>query len=190
MSPPRKRPRLASPVRQGPKRNSGHSPTNSTDRDPPHPTPSPLAGQISLRSQGVKPIPSFDRTFFSLPRKRRRYNDDVFLEPYKPAALHLAGGQRKGLREPLDWRRNYGQHVREAPKSRFPLSHVTPLPAETRRVAAFIRDTPPDDIVRLWDAQLSALDDLVKGCKLAQSKWDACIPEKLPQHRASSRPLP
>ena len=43
-------------------------------------------------SQGAKPIPSLGRTFFSLPRKRRRYNEDVFLEPYKPAALYLAGG--------------------------------------------------------------------------------------------------
>ena len=54
-----------------------------------------------------------------------------------------------------------------------------PLPAETREAAAFIRDTSPGAIIKLWDAHLTALDDLAQGCKLAQSKWDACIPEEI-----------
>ena len=56
---------------------------------------------------------------------------------------------------------------------------MTPLPAEAREVAALIRDTPPDTIIRLRDIQLSALEGLAQGCKLAQSKRDACIPEEI-----------
>ena len=61
-----------------------------------------------------------------------------------------------------------------------PLSNVAALPAESREAASFIRDTPPDAIVGLWGSQLSALEGLVQGCKLAQSKWDACIPNEIP----------
>ena len=56
---------------------------------------------------------------------------------------------------------------------------MTPLPAETREAAAYIRDTPPETIIKARDAQLTALDELAYGCKMAESKWDACIPEDI-----------
>ena len=114
-----------------------------------------------------------------MPRKRRRYNDDVDLVPYKPDRLHYSGPQREGIREPLGSCRNYDRHAREALEGRFPLPHVTPLPAKKRDDAAYVRDNPPGAIIKLWDAQLSALDELARGCRLAQSKRNACIPEEI-----------
>ena len=58
--------------------------------------------------------------------------------------------------------------------------HTCPLPAETWAAAAYIRDTPPATIIKVWEAQPAALDELAHGCKLAQSKWNACIPEEIP----------
>ena len=130
--------RRESPARQELKPNSKLPQLNWPKPDTPQATSTPTPG----RSQGAKPIPSFGRSVFSLPRKRRRYNDDVHLGSYKPDVLHFAGGQRKGIREPLDECRDYEHHVREASKQRFPLSHVAPLPAETRDASVCIRDTP------------------------------------------------
>ena len=180
----KKLPRLISPAIQGGGPNSKPSQLNFPARENPPlnsrlETHTPLTRQISPRIQGVKPIPTFGGTFFALPRKRRRYNDDVYMDPYKPDVLHFAGGQRKGIHEPPDKCVDYECHVREALKERFPLSHATPLPAETRDTAAFIRDTSHGSIIKLRGSQLTALDDLAHGFNLVQSKWGACIPDEI-----------
>ena len=55
-----------------------------------------------LENQLVETIHHFVRAVFSLPLKRRHYNDDIRLEPYRPALPRFAGGQRKGIHDPLD----------------------------------------------------------------------------------------
>ena len=71
--------------------------------------------------------------------------------------------------------------MKAALRERFPLSISTPLPSFLRDNAIFCRDTPADELLAVWEAQLSKVSDLVDSCSLAQSKWDACIlPEILP----------
>ena len=166
---------MASPARQEHKSNSKLPHQNFPVRE--NPPPWEAATRLLLRwlerqipefpFKAPKPIPACDRTFFSRPRKRLRYNDDVYMGPYKPDVLHFAGGRREGIHEPMGDCRNCEHHVRDALKERFPLSHVTPLPAETRESAAFIRDNPPGAIIKVWDAHPSALDELAQGCKVA-----------------------
>ena len=181
-----KRPRLASPYGQARKSSKVPHLTLPVGENPPlesrYPTPTQLAKHPSHRIpiQGVKPIPTFGRKFCSMTRKRRRYNDDVYPGPYKPAVLHFPDSRRKGIRESMGSCRNYEHQAPEALQGRFPLSHLTPLPTETREAAAYIRDTSPDAILKVWDAQLTALDELAHGCKLAPSTWNACIPEEIP----------
>ena len=109
----------------------------------------------------------------SLPLKRRHYNDDIHLVPYKPEILHLVGGQRKGNHELLDRGVDWEHHVFCAMQEDSPLSLETPLPSETIRAIEFTRSTPDGQIRRSWDVQLRAAEDLVRSCAPAQAKWNA-----------------
>ena len=132
-----------------------------------------------LQNQLIGTIRPFVRTAFSLPLKRRRYNDDIQLDPYRPALLHFAGGQRKGTHEPLGRCLDRKHHVWRALQEDFPLSLETPLPSETIRAIEFTRSTPDVQIMRIWDVQLRAAEDLVRSCAPAQTKWNACVPESI-----------
>ena len=123
-----------------------------------------------MQNQLVATIRPFIRAAFSLPLKRRHYDDDVHLEPYRPAILHLAGGQRKGIREPLDRCVDRDHHVCCAMQEDFPLSLETPLPSETIRAIDFVRSTPDGQIRRIRDVQLRPSGELVRTCALAQTK--------------------
>ena len=132
-----------------------------------------------LQNQFVETIRPFIRTDFSLPLKRRHYKDDIHLEPYKPAILHLAGGKRKGIHEPLGRCVGREHQVCCAMKEVSPLSLETPLPSETIRAIEFIRSTPDDQIREIWGFQPRSAGDLVRSCASAQAKWNACIPESI-----------
>ena len=132
-----------------------------------------------MQNQLVATIRPFIRAAFSLPLKRRHYDDDVHLEPYRPAILHLAGGQRKGIREPLDRCVDRKHHVCCSLQEDSTLSLETPMPSETIRAIEFTRSTPDDQIRRIWDVQLRAAEDLVRSCAPAQAKWNARIPESI-----------
>ena len=127
----------------------------------------------------LEPIPSFTHERFPLPLKRHSYNDDIYLEPYQPALLHLSGGQRKGIHEPLDRCSSREHHVSCALGEVFPLSSETPLPPETIRAIEFIRSSSDEEVRGTWASQLRAVVELVKLSTPEQCRWNANIPESI-----------
>ena len=117
----------------------------------------------------------FDRKLLTLPRQASSFNDDVYIEAYRPAILTNAGRQQKRIHELLDSCRSFDEHIRCALKETFPFSISTPLPQDTSAAAYFARDMPADKLVLIWDAQLSSLEQRVANCSLAQQKWDETI---------------
>ena len=117
--------------------------------------------------------------FFAMPRKRRRYNDDVAIDHYKPDVIRFAGVRRSGTHETLSGFRDYEDRVRQALNGRFPLSHVAPLPPGTRGAAVFVRDAHEDTIAKVRGAHLAGLEKLAHDITLAQSEWNACIPAEI-----------
>ena len=82
---------------------------------------------------GVDPIPPFGGRFFSLPRKSRRCNDDVFLDHYKRDVPRFPGLHRKGIHEPLGGCRDYAGRVRQDLKWGFPYSKYPPAVGDEGR---------------------------------------------------------
>ena len=113
---------------------------------------------------------------FPFPLKRHTYNDDIRLEPYQPALLHLSGGQRKGIHEPLYRCTSREHHVCCAVEGDFPLSSETPLPSEAIRAIEFVRSSPDEEILGTWASQLRAAVGLVKSRTPDQNRWNAIIP--------------
>ena len=112
-------------------------------------------------------IAAFDRKAFALPVQRRSYKDDIVGGAFQPAALMVSGRQSKGIHERLGRRRSCTGHVAASLKEPFHFAPTTPLPSAIRRAAEFSRDTPPDQLLRFWDAQLSSLSSLVGECRAA-----------------------
>ena len=113
-----------------------------------------------LQNQCAETIRPLIRAEFPLPLKRRRYKDDIRLEPCKPAILHLAGGQRKGVREPRDRCFDREHHVCCALKGNLPLSVETPMPSEAIRAIEFTRSTPGDKVWRFGMFSCAQLKNL------------------------------
>ena len=62
------------------------------------------------------------------------------------------------------------------PEGRFPTVVGNPLPSETIRAIEFIRSSSDDQIMKIWDSQLRASEELVRSCTSAQNRWNSCIP--------------
>ena len=82
-------------------------------------------------------IPIFGRANFTLPVRRRSYNDDIRSEAYRPADLTYAGQQRNGIRERLYSRHTFAEHILEALEESFPFASETHLPYGAIRTAIF-----------------------------------------------------
>ena len=120
--------------------------------------------------------PSFRYDFLlSLPLKRRRYNDDMLLETYRPALLHFAGGQRKEIREPLDFCVDMKHRVwctlEEDSHCRWRLPSVGNDTCYRFR-PLYSGWSNPNDL----GCQLRPAEELVRTCELSHTRWNACIP--------------
>ena len=91
------------------------------------------------------------------------------------APLVSAGQTRGGIHELLDDCSSFSEHIRKARRGTFPLSAETPPPKDTRTASLFLRDTPPAEISRFWDNQLSRLERLIGDYANDQLKWNKCI---------------
>ena len=132
-----------------------------------------------LVSRGQLPYPALADLPSPCRLEGAPYNDYIRLEAYRPPDLTYVGKQRRGIHEPLGGRRSFAEHIRAALGESFPFASETPFPKETVRDAIFSRGIPPGQLVPFWDAQLSALSALVGSCKLAQSRWGACVPSEI-----------
>ena len=130
----------------------------------------------SLGSPPVETIRPFIRSAFPLPLKRRHYNEDIHMDPYRAAVLHLTGGHRKGIREPLGSCVDRRHHLWCALKEDSPLSLETALPSDTIRAMEFIRSSPGGQICKIRGVQLRAAEEVVRTCASAPTRWNVRIP--------------
>ena len=103
------------------------------------------------------------------------FNDDVKLDAYLPTHQTLAGGKRKGIREPPDGCVHFEEHIRRALRRDILSASKTSIPAETLAASSCMRDMPADRLVPFWGARVDSLEQLISNCPLAQSKWGSCI---------------
>ena len=129
--------------------------------------------------------PAFGRIDFHRPRPRRRFNDDVSIEAYRPAALILAGKQRLlgGCSSPDD-------RIRCALKDPFPLSAATPLPRELGGSSLISREMQHGRLVRIWGALISSMGSPAPKCSLAQQNGVRELRLGFCQMQENSAPYP
>ena len=136
---------------------------------------------------GVKPIPSFGANYSSIPSKRRRYDDAVFQDHYRPDVLQFSGSCRRGIRDPMGGSRDFVRHVRQDLNGRIPISHVSPLHSETMGADVFVSGPNPDALTMMWGGQVADLERRAHECTLAQPKRGECIPAEISAADGNSR---
>ena len=90
--------------------------------------------------------------------------------------MTYAGKQRKGARENFESCTSTQDHVCRSLNGRFPSAAPIPMPEYIRKAAVFIRDFPPEALMKFWDSQLLRLEQLVEDSKRVQQKWNDIIP--------------
>ena len=86
--------------------------------------------------------------------------DDLVIEPYEAARRSFLGCQRKGVADPLPNAKSYGEHLRDALASPFPLAVATPLPKDFDSALRWISSAPESEIFAHWDCQIAQLKSL------------------------------
>ena len=112
---------------------------------------------------------------FSRPVTAIQTNDNVRIESCEASPFLFADKLRKDIHEAFDGRKDLGEHVSSAMKERFPLSQDTPLPAETKRAADFVRKCRPMDVANFWGEQLGRLSRLNAELPTHQAQWGGII---------------
>ena len=108
-----------------------------------------------------------------------RFNNDLVLDHYAPAARSYSGAQRKGIHEPFPDAASYMEHIHEALQAPFPLAEQPPLPADLLTALHFHRDNSRETIMEFQRSQLKQLRVIASECSDDTDRWYRFSPEEL-----------
>ena len=125
------------------------------------------------------PVFPFGRTRIPEAVKPASYNDDLYMESFRPTRAIWPGEQRNGIPFNIPDATSHSGHVRKALGKPFRLSNPAPLPADLSDAVRYIRDTPDISILNTWPVQLQAVKNLATAAQTAQLLWEAASRPKL-----------
>ena len=124
-------------------------------------------------------IPKFDPNLVPDVRVRVDYNDDLYLGSFEKSNKIWADTQKQGVTPEITGRPSYPDRVTQALTAEFPLTKEIPTPPEIITLAEWISSNPQGAILSFWNAQYTAIQQLVRDAAPTQAAWKDLTPQAI-----------